>query len=190
MLDTMNDFLADFYDEAESPVDAYEAFLLTTETIYSRSAWDRVVLDQLGRFAGYKLEFLYLPDDGHIVARCWGDLMLDPEYEALAAPLILKINRGLAMGHFDMAPTGHPVLKHSLCVAGLDEKSVVARLEEFRTRAVALFDQSYAALSVMQNHMKRLAEAGFVLEMDDFLPAVNDNAGHLSFALMDVKGEG
>ncbi len=191
----MTDFLADFYDEAESPLDAYEGYLLTTETLFKRSAWDRMVMEHQGRFAKYRIEFHYLPDDERIVAKCYSEMMLDVEYEALAAPLILKINRGLSYGHFDMTVAGHPVFKHALNLRGVDERVAVEEMEIFRDQAVAAFDQRYPALSVMRNHMKRLADAGFVLEMDDFLPAVNDNpheggAQNLTLALMDVKGEG
>lgn len=194
----IEDFLADFYDEVDTPLDAYEAFLLTTECLYKRPNWDRLVMNVSGRYAKYRIEFLWLPEDERMVATCLSEIMLNPDYETLAAPLFLKINRSLPFGHFDMNMAGHPVFKHSYSIKHANAQISMEELEEFRESAVKFFDKHYAALSMMNNHMRRLADAGFVLEMDDFLPAVNDNPDaepssqqqDFALALMDVQGEG
>ena len=202
-MDIMNDFLADFYDEVDTPLDAYEAFLLTTDYLYTRPNWDRLVMNVSGRYAKYRVEFQWLPDDERMVATCLSEIMLDPDYETLVAPLFLKINRSLPFGHFDINVAGNPVFKHSYSTKHLNTQVTMEELDDFRVAAVKFFDRHYAALSVMNNHMRRLADAGFVLEMDDFLPAVpavNDNPDDITIhnnqqqdfalALMDVQGEG
>lgn len=193
---TMNDFLADFYEETDNPMDSYEAFLLTTELLFKRVAWDRLILDQEGRFSSLRLEMHYMPHENRIVAQALNsEMIFDQDYEALSAPLIMKINRDQSYGHFYLNDAGHVVFRQAISLHSKEDEAVVTELEEFRSQAKNAYEQRYAALSVMKNHLKRLAEAGFMLDMDDFLPDVNDNptayqSSSMNLALMDIQGEG
>jgi hypothetical protein len=193
----MNDFLGEFFEESESPMDSYEAFLLTTETLYKRTAWDRVLLDQPSKYANLRIDISFIPQDEQIVlqALC-SDMIFDQDYEALSAPLIMKLNRQQSYGHFVLNEAGHVVFKYAISLKGKEDEILVSEIEEFREKATTIYENRYAALSVMKNHLKRLSDAGFMLEMDDFLPAVNDNpdwssqSSTLNLAMMDIKGEG
>jgi len=196
---TMNDFLADFYEESENPIDSYEAFLLTTELLFKRVAWDRIIMDQPARFSPLRVEMHFMPHDERIVAQCLcSEMFFHQDYEALSAPLIMKINRQQSYGHFFLNDAGHVVFRQSISLRDKEDACVIRELEEFRGQAISVFEQRHAALSVMKNHLKRLADAGFMLDMDDFLPAVNDNPNmvptastmNMNLALMDIKGEG
>jgi hypothetical protein len=197
MSDLDQDFLSDFYDEVENPLDAVEAYLLTTPRLYKRRAWDRLSFSSEGRFTEYRVEASYLPDDERVLISVRSNMIFDAEYDMLLSQLIRKINRGLTFGYFDVDDAGFPVFNHSLSLRHMDEQGVVEEVNQTAQQGASALDSAYPALSVMHNHLRRLSDAGFVLEMDDFLPAMNDdspqqNAANNSFdfALMDVKGEG
>lgn len=193
----MDDFLGEFFEDSESPMDSYEAFLLTTETLYKRVAWDRILMEQPSRFAKLRIEAYHIPHDEQInmQALC-SDMIFEQDYEALSAPLIMKLNRQQSYGHFIVNEAGHVVFKNGISLRGKDDEVIIREIEAFREKAKIVFENRYAALSVMENHLKRLSDAGFTLEMDDFLPAVNDNpdgtlqSATLNLAMMDIKGEG
>lgn len=197
---SMDDFLSEFYDDVDNPIDMFEAFLLTKECLFKRVAWDRLIITQSTRFCELRQEAHYVAHDDRIILQSFiSDMILDPEYEALSAPLLMKINREQSYGHFYLNEAGHVVFKHSISAIDKEADALIDEIEEFRTLAVSVFERRYAALSVLKNHLKRLSEAGFVLDMDDFLPAINDNQSHINdqkqnngmaLAFMDIQGEG
>lgn len=148
----MTDLAEHLFDDISNPLDGVEDVLTSQNWTYNRANRDELFVEVRGRHALYRMMFAWDEQTGAMQFCCEFDLQLHDSNANLAYRTLGNINRGLWLGHFDLAEeTLMPSFRHTQLFRGMTQTSGADHLQDLMQIAIDECDRHYPTLLMLSN---------------------------------------
>lgn len=134
----------ELYEEISNPLDCVEDILAGQNWSFSRTNPDELMVDVSGRLGTYRMTLLWQEEYSAMQFFCHYDLVVTEDRRDLLALALARVNSGLWLGHFDIAPdTGVPCFRHTSLFRGQTGSSGADHLQDLMDIALNECERFY-----------------------------------------------
>jgi hypothetical protein len=147
------------HPSTSNPIDIVEELVSANEWAFDRASDEEMVVEVVGRWAGYRMHFVWQRDLSAMYFSCLLDIKVAGQKRAAANELLALINEKMWLGHFEIASEdGGPMFRHTVLLRGHVGASV-EQVEDLVDIAVAECERFYPAFQFVLWGGKTAADA-------------------------------
>ncbi|MCB1532545.1 MAG: YbjN domain-containing protein [Alphaproteobacteria bacterium] len=128
-----------------NPLDNVEDVLDSNNWVFSRLSDEELMVSVSGKHCDYRLFFIWQKDLEALQFCCQYDMNISDINMVSAAKVLMHINEGLWMGHFDIPQdTKCPSFRHTCLMRGLNLSDIHDHIEDLVDISLAQCERSYS----------------------------------------------